>query len=463
MKAVMARLALVVLVLVVGLVVAAAIIANRPEAEQARPEDAGVLVEVAEVRRLPRRIDIEAQGTVVPARRVIVKPQVGGRIVYAAPDLAPGTILREGDPIFSIEDADFKLTVARATAALTEAAAQLQLEQGRGRVAEREWELFENELSDEQKEASLALREPQLRSRLSAVQTARANLAQARLDLERTVVRSPFNAVVLAETIEVGEAVTPQSETVTLVGTDTFWVRAAVRTDELDQLRVPGLQGAVRGSEALVRLDPESGAVRAGRVVRLLGDLDTAGRMARVLVEVDDPLGLDRAAAEAAGGGRGLLLLDSYVDLLLEGAEVRDLFEVPRDWLHDGKQLWIYDEESLETRPVEVVWRFEDSVCIDAGLSDGDLVVTSRLATPIDGMKLRVAAGAAPALAADRLPASSRWDVSSWGVVSSSAVVLPAALAAQSTGGSGNAHGAADPVGGNEEAPGSVAAGEDAQ
>ena len=411
--ATLARVGLVVLVLAVGVVAAMGIIRSRPQAVQTPPDDSGVLVEVAEVRRLPRRIDVAAQGTVVPAQRVVVQPQVSGRIDAVAANLAPGTILRAGDLIFAIEDADFKLAVAKATAAVAEAAAQMELEQGRGRVAEREWELFQDELDAEQKAASLALREPQLRSRLSAVQTARANLARARLDLERTVVRSPFNAVVLSESIEVGQIVTPQSQAVTLAGTDAFWVRAAVRTDELDQLRVPGLYGAAHGSRALVRLDAENGDVLPGRIVRLLGDLDTAGRMARVLVEVADPLGLGSGAGR--GDRRGLLLLDSYVDLMLEGATVRDLFEVPREWLHEGGNLRMYSDGRLELRPVEVAWRFEDSVCIDGGLNEGEMVVTSRLATPIEGMKLRRVDDAPPRVASEFLSAASLWDVSAWG------------------------------------------------
>ena len=411
--ATLARVGLVLLVLVVAVVVALGIIRSSPQAVQVPAEDLGVLVEVAEVRRLPRRIDVEAQGTVVPAQRVVVQPQVSGRIDAVAANLAPGTIFREGDLIFAIEDADFRLAVARATAAVAETAAQMELEQGRGRVAEREWELFQDELDAEQKAASLALREPQLRSRLSAVQTARANLARARLDLERTVVRSPFNAVVLSESIEIGQIVTPQSQAVTLAGTDAFWVRAAVRTDELDQLRVPGLHGAALGSRALVRLDRENDDVLAGRIVRLLGDLDTAGRMARVLVEVADPLALESGAGSA--GRRGLLLLDSYVDLMLEGAAVRDLFELPREWLHEGRNLRMYSEGRLELRPVEVAWRFEDSVCIDSGLHEGEMVVTSRLATPIEGMKLRRVDDAPARVASEFLSAASLWDVSAWG------------------------------------------------
>ena len=108
--------------------------------------------------------------------------------------------------------------------------------------------------------------------------------------------------------------------------------------------------------------------------------------MARVLIEVDDPLGLSSTEDDPVDGP---LLLDSYVDLVIEGAETRSLFELPREWLRDGSKVWIYSGQQLEVRPVDVVWRFEDTVCIDRGLSDGDLVVTSRIATPIAGMKLR--------------------------------------------------------------------------
>ena len=405
------RVGLVAGVLALGLVVAMAIMRARPQAVQLPSEDSGVLVEVAEVSRQPRRIDVEAQGTVVPARRVVVQPQVSGRIARIAPRLSPGTLLREGEVLFEIEDADFKLAVARATASVAEAAAQMELERGRGRVAEREWELFRDELSAEQMEASLALREPQLRSRLSAVQTARAALARARLDLQRTVVRSPFNAVVLSESIEIGQIVTPQSQAVTLAGTDRFWVRAAMQTDELDQLRVPGLRGETDGSRALVRLDPETAEVLPGRVVRLLGDLDPAGRMARVLVEVEDPLRLRRGAS---GGARGLLLLDSYVDVLLEGAAARDLFELPREWLREGTEVWVLVGDRLEVRPVDIAWRFEDSVCIEGGLADGELIVTSGLATPVAGMKLRPAGDAPPTDASEVLRRSGRWDLAAW-------------------------------------------------
>ena len=52
-----------------------------------------------------------------------------------------------------------------------------------------------------------ALRRPQKRQAQAAVDAAENRLALARLDLERTVVHAPFNALVLDESVEIGQLV----------------------------------------------------------------------------------------------------------------------------------------------------------------------------------------------------------------------------------------------------------------
>jgi RND family efflux transporter MFP subunit len=365
-------------------VVAVVIVRTTKRPQPETRTELGALVEVAEVSRASYRIDVHAQGTVMPARQVVLQPQVSGRVEWIAAALEPGGRVAAGAPLFRIEKVDYELAVASARSALAETKAQLALEQGRGRVAEREWELFRDEVDAEQRAATLALREPQLRSAEAAVASARARLAQAELNLERTTVRSPWNALVLDESVEVGQAVSPQSAVATLVGADLFWVRTSVPTDQLAAIALGSGADGSGASRAWVRLDGFGAVERPGRVARLLGDVDPAGRMARVLVEVADPL-----RAPEALGDAGRLLLDSYVDVRIEGANDRELFELPRDWLQDGREVWLYEDGLLAVREVEVVWRSEDVVYVDQGLRDGDQVVTSRIATPIPGMKLR--------------------------------------------------------------------------
>lgn len=99
----------------------------------------------------------------------LVLPQVGGQIVAVNPKLIAGGFVREGELLYRIDPDDYKVELQRQQAALEEAQARLQLEQG------REWELMGESLEEEQKAPALALREPQLQQAKAAVSSAEAS------------------------------------------------------------------------------------------------------------------------------------------------------------------------------------------------------------------------------------------------------------------------------------------------
>jgi multidrug efflux pump subunit AcrA (membrane-fusion protein) len=126
---------------------------------------------------------------------------------------------------------------------------------------------------------------------------------------------------------------------------------------------------------------------RSGRLARLVGDLDPVGRMARVLVEIDDPLGLNAKKNPATIP----LMLGAYVRVEIEAGNAEEVFLLPRTALREGDQVWVAAEEDrLAVKPVEVLWRSKDTVLIRKGLSEGDRVVTNSIPLPIPNMKLRV-------------------------------------------------------------------------
>ncbi|MCP4658069.1 MAG: HlyD family efflux transporter periplasmic adaptor subunit, partial [bacterium] len=180
----------------------------------------------------------------------------------------------------------------------------------------------------------------------------------------------------------------PQSRLATLVGTDEFWVQISVPVERLDWFDVPGL-GAEQGSEVRVVHDagPGKRIVRSGRVVRLLGDLDPRGRMAQLIVSVEDPLALEKDSDTP----RMPLLLGSYVSVEIPGREIADVYKVPRVALHDGSRVWLMAQDgSLDIRDVRVIWREDDAVYVQQGLTDGERIITSRIAAPVQGMRLKM-------------------------------------------------------------------------
>ncbi|MBI2896145.1 MAG: efflux RND transporter periplasmic adaptor subunit [Deltaproteobacteria bacterium] len=371
------------LALGVGLAVFIGLVRSRPSAERAARPSLGAPVRVLSAKAADHPLAIQAQGQVIPARQVVLAAELTGRVIWQNPELVPGGILREGDLLARIDPRDFRTALEREHATLETNRVLVQTEERRRAVAEREWQLMEREgVSASAEGRSLSLREPQLRSAQATVAASQAQLSQARLTLSRTTLRAPFNATVLDRSVELGQLVGPSVRLATLVGTDDFWVQVALPLEALSSIRV----GEDGSTARVVQVVGERTIERTGHVVRLLKDLDPAGRMARVLVEIDDPLGL-----ELDPEARGLpLLLGASVRVGIDAGVARSVFEIPRAALRDGDVAWIVHDGRLAVRPVRIAWRREDTVLVASGLADGDLVIVSPFAGAVQGMAVRV-------------------------------------------------------------------------
>ncbi len=365
-----------------GVAIAAALIATTPQPERVEPQVRAPLVETVPVHFHDERFTIEALGVVQPARDVVVQPQVGGVVVEVSDALTPGGHFAAGDILFRIDPTDYRIAVETRRTQLAEAQASLALEVGRQEVAQREWELFGDDAGAVQN-AALALREPQRRAAEAAVAAARAQLRQAEVNLERTTVRAPFDAVVRSELVDLGQTLSTQSQAARLVGTDRFRVQVAVPVERLSYVDARNDERA--GARAIVSYDAGNGTLqRRGEVVRVLSDLDPQGQMARVLVDIGDPLALDPQTSAAP------LLLDSYVDIAIDANVGGRVARIRRRDLHDGDTIWVYDDGVLDIREVNIAWRHDDAVLVDAGIEPGERLITSSLNAPVAGMRLRI-------------------------------------------------------------------------
>lgn len=378
-----------------GIGLASLLFASREEPEKSDPDQKAVLVETRTVERDKHRVDVEAQGTVVPARQVQLNPQVSGRLVDVHDNLQTGGLIRKGETLAQIDRSDYALTVEQRETDLAEAKANLDIEQGQQVIAKEEWELFQQQVESADIDSSLALRKPQLQQARVGVEAAEANLKQAQLNLSRTTVEAPFNAVVRDESTEIGQLVNAQSSLATLVGTDKFWVRVSIPVERIPDISIPGVNSN-DGSPVQIQYSIGRKSIeREGRVLRLQSDLDPQGRMARVLVTIDDPLQLEKLdddqKTDPTAGTRGIpLLLDAYVDVHIRGRRTEPLVEVPRQAIRNGDQAYIVDEnDTLEIRTVDIVARRSETLLVRSGVEDGDRLVMSPIASPIKGMSLR--------------------------------------------------------------------------
>ena len=385
-------------ILVAGMALAGYLKKTAPKAQKREPVIHIPPVETLALAPDDHQVTIDAMGSVVPARELTLKARVSGQVKSLHPEFEAGGVVEQGERLVEIDPQDYRLALARQESQLAEARYQLKLEMGYQEVARREWGLINQGAPSSAEDEELALRKPHLAKARSDLAAAEAELEQARLNLARTEITAPFNAVVRTTHVEVGSQVSTQDALAELVGTDEYWIQVSLPVDRLRWIQIPTSRTET-GTPATVHY---RGTRRSGRVIRLLSDLETQGRMARILVSVDDPLGHADPSPD-----RPPLLIGEYVRVEIQGEVLKDVYRIPRTALRDGETIWMAGEgDTLRIKPVDTVWRDDRFVLIADSLDPGDRLIVSDLATPVAGMRVDPSAGAT----VDSLPASETGD-----------------------------------------------------
>lgn len=373
------------LVIIAGIIGLSAVLviwiySTEPVAQrEAATKRTAMLVEVQEVRRGDYTPRIEGLGTVEAAQDIILAPRIDGRVIGISENFVPGGFVNEGDVLVTIDPADYENAVKQMESMLQQAQSELDIELGRQDVAKREYALLDQKLSDENK--ALVMREPQLAAARAGVLSAQSALDQAKLELERTHITAPFDAQILSRNINVGSRVDPGDVLARLVGVDEYWITVTVPVSKLDRISFP--RNGEEGAPVTItnRSAWQPGENREGRVMRLIGALDSQTRLARILVSVKDPLARN---SESPG-----LLVGSVVQAEIEGSTMKNVFRIGRDFLREDDTLWLKRDGTLTITDATVVFKDKDYAYIADGLKDGDQLVTSNLATVAEGIELR--------------------------------------------------------------------------
>jgi len=359
------------------------LIATKPKVNKRPPVKMEPLVRATSLQPQKYTVHVPAMGTVIPAREISLESQVAGEVIYLHPEFTEGGMLPKGSKILKINRKDYELALQQKKRAMSDAEYALKLELGQQDVARREWDLLYGDQETDEVESELALRKPHLEKVQMEIVAAKAALEQANIDLERTTLTAPFNVLVLRRYINLGSQITSQEKIADLVGTDAYWVQVSLPVEKLKWVRIPNGQDD-SGSSARIKYRQDY--IVEGRVVRLLPDLSKEGRMARLLLEVKDPLGLQEKDKK-----RPMLLIGEYVRVFIEGEELDDVYRIPRSALRNNNEVWLVDDESrLLIKNVETIWRDEESVLVRDGFRPGERLVVSGLAAPVTGMAVRV-------------------------------------------------------------------------
>ncbi|MBU1565810.1 MAG: efflux RND transporter periplasmic adaptor subunit [Proteobacteria bacterium] len=368
-----------------GIAITFYLLNSRPIATPTKVLQAATLVEVEHVRFTPQQTLLSAMGEIISAREVEIKARVGGEITSISDDFVPGGYFPAGQKMLAIDRSDYQLVARQLQTEVTRAKSDLAMEMGNQRIAAREFKFLGEAVSEEEK--SLILRTPQLEKLRATLDYSQARLEQALLNVQRTDINAPFNGVIEARMVDVGAKINESTVLAQFVGTDIFWLRLTIPIEQLDWLEVPG-KNTTTGSRVNISSQGNraSGPTRSGEIVGLIASLEKQGRMAQLLVAIDDPL-----SRKEENRDKPRLLLGSYVQAEVEGILIESGIRVARTNIHDGNTVWLMDDDGmLDIRKVNIAFRGRDYVIVESGLNNGERLVTSALSAPAEGIPLRL-------------------------------------------------------------------------
>ncbi len=370
--------AVAVVVLVAAFMVSRQLMLTSPKAERRAPERRARLVEVVEVKPGPQRAWVSAYGQVEASQQVSLSAQVSGVVTDISDAFVPGQRVEKGTPLVQLDDRDYRVALDSAQSSLSSAQASLAQEQGSQAVARGDFDLLGLDVDEAEK--SLMLRQPQLRAAQATVAAARASVSRAKLDLERTRIRSPFDALILSREVGVGAQVAgPATVLGELAKASPYWVTLLVPVESLQWIDVPDSESDTGAKVQIHDVSQAQSVMWTGEVIQLLDAVEEQGRRARLLVEVND------ISSEQGNS----LLIGSYVEALIEGRELQDVFKLDPAWLQE-ESVWVVRDERLKLVPLNVLHRSTDAVLARGALNTGEKIVSSRLSSGVDGMKVRL-------------------------------------------------------------------------
>ena len=333
---------------------------------------------------------LNASGYVVAQRKAAVAAKTTGQLEWLG--VEEGSRVHSGQIMARLENRD--VTASRNQAAANLATARANVDQARAELvdAEKAFKRMKELLAGgivaqsdyDSAEARLNRDKASLAGMNSAVRAAEASLAAAEVALEYTLIRAPFDAVVLTKNADIGDIITPigaaanaKAAVVTIADLGSLQVEADVSESNL---------GKVRPAQPCeIQLDalPDNRFRGELHTIVPTADRSKASVMVKVRFIDHDPRILPEMSAKVAFLERPVTRAEERPKIAVTPAALAE---------RDGRKLlFVIKDGKVKGIPVTVGARIGDMVEVTSGVKAGETVVVRPLEKLRDGMKVKLA------------------------------------------------------------------------
>ena len=383
----MKRIVLPIAILIGCFFISGYLIRNPTTVEEAAIEIIPVSVRVAEVNLESVDLIVGSQGKVQAAQTASLSAPVAGPVEWISPSMEAGGYVERGQALLRLEAADFETALERSRANLQQAQAESEFadtELARMRELAEQRLASDSQLQDAQRRANVN------KARLIDAQ---ASYEQAQLDLDRTEIRAPFNAVIQSRDVELGQYVNRAQSVALLYGADEVEVRVPLAIRQLGFLNVPlGQRGEISEERSPdVLLTGMYGGQKynwPGKLVRIEASIDPNSNTVQTIIRVPQPSTDEEQ--DVNGFRRIPLPIGLYVEADIEGRTVENIISLPRSVIRNNNQVLIVDAENkMHYREVEIFRLEEQQVLISSGILPGERICISPIQAVVDGMAVQ--------------------------------------------------------------------------
>jgi membrane fusion protein (multidrug efflux system) len=352
---------------------------SAPGAQAGQPQQMPpTKVDVVTIKPTTLEVKEPVSGRVVAFLTAEIRPQVGGIIEKRL--FEEGSIVKEGDVLYQIDDATYEAELASAKADLAVANANaISVKQ----KADRYRTLVKQAAVSKQDAADAESAWKQADAQILA---AKAAVKQAQINLDYTKIKAPISGVISRSSVTKGALVTAQQTTALATVRQMSPIYVDIQRPASDMLKARKSANA----QVPVFITLEDGSQYAEQGVLKFSE-----------TSVDETTGMVTARAEFPNT-EGVLVPGMYVRATLITETIENALSVPQRGVsrqRDGSTtvMVIGANNVVEARPLEVGDAVGDQWLVKSGLKEGDRVIVAGLQKIKPGATVEPVDSAAPA------------------------------------------------------------------